>query len=133
MREIKFRVRCEHLKKYIYDYLTGTSVSLNDLFKNGSIINGKNTLVFEQYTGLKDCNDVDVYEGDIIKDRYEEIFEVQYCNENCAFGSLLYAHKEFYLLKDFEGIEVIGNIHENPELLGVTGTGIQSTQTIIKV
>ena len=117
MREIKFRVWDYHSNKYINDYITGTSLSLNDLFKNGSIVNGKNTLVFEQYTGLKDCNDVDIYEGDIIKDRYGEIFEVQYCNENCAFGSLLYAHKEFYLLKDFEGIEVIGNIYENPELL----------------
>ncbi len=72
-----------------------------------------------QYIGMKDINDVEIYEGDILKDRYGEIFEVQYCNENCAFGSLLYAHKEFYLLKDFENVKVIGNIYENPELLEV--------------
>ena len=117
MRKIKFRVWCNHLKKYIYDYLTGTSVSLNDLFKNGSMVNDKNTLVFEQYIGLKDCNGIEVYEGDLIQDIDYGIMECKYLH-----GSFVWYSKNGFnikLMNYIPNIEVIGNIHENQELLEV--------------
>jgi len=60
-----------------------------------------------QYTGLKDKNGKEIYEGDIAQLR-ELTFQVYWDSRQTGFnvGSLL-----------AEMIEVIGNIYENPELL----------------
>lgn len=80
-----------------------------------------------QYTGLKDKNGKEIYEGDIVKIdgefRDKEIGKVEWIDNQanylitwikigckCAetFGNIEYTRNQF---------EVIGNIHENPELL----------------
>ena len=77
-------------------------------------------LVIQQYTGLKDKNGVEIYEGDIVK-VYSEEFE----NENFT-GKVIFDEGSFLTWinkNDIRGvwsgdnIEVIGNIMENPELL----------------
>lgn len=108
MREIKFR----HIKP-------DGSVEFEQL--NREMSGG----YIEQYTGLKDKNGKEIYEGDIIS------FE----NEKAHAGVLWLDGKAMFGIKwlgcgiedefDFDNwdicrgpIEVIGNIHENPELLG---------------
>lgn len=78
-------------------------------------------LSIEQFTGLLDCNGVKIFEGDIVRD-HNGIGEVQYSDKKAAFK--VNYHDGFakwfidYNLKgERESIEVIGNIHQNSELL----------------
>jgi hypothetical protein len=63
-----------------------------------------------QYTGLKDANDKEIYEGDILQDDDGYIDLVKYHEEG-------YYHAGDWDGSDFRYCKVIGNIYENPELL----------------
>ncbi len=67
-----------------------------------------------QYTGLTDRNGVKIFEGDIIKYR-SEIFEVIYSATNARFLAL--RPNGVFNAAAMRNCEIIGNIHDNPELL----------------
>lgn len=81
------------------------------------------TLILMQYTGLKDKNGKEIFEGDIIKysehPTYGSLLEFNSEVKITPFGILIksYAGNEKFLAKCFKYCEVIGNIYENKELI----------------
>lgn len=143
MREYKFRGKDKNTGKWVYGfyleqdtYSMGSKNTKKDLlikdagvivqnskYDSGTVID-KETL--GQYTGLKDKNGKEIYEGDIIFIKGETKLldikgKVEYSNTFAQFiitntGSVV---NETEPLGDYEeeDIEKIGNVYDNPELL----------------
>ncbi len=112
MRELKFRFRCRKTNK-IYEWKDCINVmNLGDMF---------NTLNFEsyQFTGLNDKNGKEIFEGDIIKDIHNQVWEIKW-DISCFVGE---GDGEMFHCFMIDEMKVIGNIYENPELLKTTNSG----------
>ena len=115
MREIKFRQWIKNLNKFHYwGFIDGTFIP-----PLGEMDDDKRES--RQYTGLKDKNNKDIYEGDIVEfekiDSSDNKFKVK-CNIIFKDGCFLanwYGEINSYLNR--KDIEVIGNIYQNKELL----------------
>ena len=120
MREIKFRVwhKADEKMYEVYGF------AQNKWFLKGKQFPMPNgAVVIMQYTGLKDKNGKEIYEGDLLTDYGEAPpLYVEYSEKHGAYcfvdkfdpsGTVYYTPLMIY----YEQMEVIGNIYENPELL----------------
>ena len=112
-REIKFRTFFNGMMSKPFKF--GEAVCFSD----GSASVGRNFELM-QFTGLHDVNGVEIYEGDIISDhigtgvvKYAESFGAFRVSYGDGYAKWFYD----YLKSEFRYVRIIGNIHQNPELL----------------
>ena len=116
MREIKFRAYHLDWNKYFEKGTDINSISYNSQFDMIDL----DRVLWEQYTGLKDKNGVEIYEGDIIcqQMRFVETNGVIFWQEDKArFAVNLDGFITTVTKPQEHSYEVIGNIHENTDLL----------------
>ncbi len=132
-REIKFRVYADN--KFYNKCLVGNTNNIDDenwtcpmvwLEKRKEWVHCDNGIIC-QYTGLHDKNGKEIYEGDIVAICFQKAIKrgkavIKYIDKFAGFvltetGD---AEHEYAPIGDYqmENFEVIGNIYDNPELLG---------------
>jgi hypothetical protein len=110
-REFKFRAWDAKEKKML------CPLDFVEIDSNGNLFRDYKVLM--QYTGIKDKNGKEIYEGDIVNiDLTCEKSLIEYNNVYAAFivntsPSVILFEEDF----DQDQVEIIGNIFENPELL----------------
>ncbi len=126
MREIKFRGYDTKLKKWIYGSLIRYNYGNDCIVVTNEDLETKyfDTIDSDsvgEYTGLKDKNGKEIYEGDIVgsKEYRDKKWVVEYRTDTEYLGFLPkeIGTENISFFISWKVIEVIGNIHENKELL----------------
>jgi len=121
MQKIKFRAWDKKVKQMLEIekiHFSMNKIICFDLYQKKKVFSQKSfrksskDIILMQYTGIKDKNGKEIYEGDIVKTQYigsEGTKEIKY--------NIKYNFSGFGFIENLDTSEIIGNIYENPELL----------------
>lgn len=120
-REIKFRAWNTHTRTMI-DLKKITPLALDPAMGecDGLYLPFQDAFELMQFTGLKDKNEKEIYEGDIVKTGTDKLMVITWSKRFASFcierEGWAFSH---WFGEAFEAndCEVVGNIHENSELL----------------
>lgn len=136
MREILFRGKRVDNGEWIYGFFINDSYGIRKFIKPNIIIgdigeasfNGNGDYIsYEvipetvgQYTGEKDKNGKKIFEGDVVEvPNWDFAGMVEYAIPECRY-EIAMLDGDYVMMHDFASdVEIIGNIHDNPELLEV--------------
>ena len=120
MREIKFRAWSNRDKCWcgafsvhksgLFTEMTGARIEngVCTAYADWIDLSKQTEIVLMQYTGLKDKNGKEIYEGDVVKGAWnDDVYPVEF--------TFSWIHQ--YVEYGREPLEVIGNIYENPDLI----------------
>ena len=118
MREIKFRA-WDKLNKEMFN-VESINFQERRVYEDTVSYHKFEDIELMQYTGLKDKNNKEIYEGDILsKGNNEKHYKVIF--ENGSFRAEFEGDFEEYSFDLIDvaaqGCEIVGNIYENPELM----------------
>jgi len=138
MKDIKFRAFHKPSKK-LFDVYCFTDIevmenSFDGVFTSETLPALRQDCELMQYTGLKDCDRKEIFENDIVEVEFDDYYSNDFftIDENSIFtGKITFESFGYYVefpdtymsINDINTfnikIKILGNIHQNPELLEI--------------